>query len=366
MKDLNTETQRVRRNAKTCCVLRVAWRRNTQQATAVSAFLGVLCVGAFSSFAQPPASPRLAWPPPPADPYIVYVKSITGPADLGIKPPALSRFANWITGSGRGLEPLQKPFGLALDDAGDLLLTDTGANVVCCLDHTGKKWLRWEQAGKTRFAAPVAVARHGDTIFVADSVLGKVLAFNLKGKPLFEITRELERPSGLAIFGDKLYVADARLHQVVICDLGGRFIAKFGRRGNAPGEFNFPTHLAADASGRLYVTDSMNCRVQVFSASGEFQRVIGGAGDGPGNFSRPKGIAVDRAGHLYVLDAVFDNVQVFDDQGRLLLNWGETGAEPGQFWLPNGIAISGDNVIYVADAYNHRIQVFKYTGRGSQ
>jgi sugar lactone lactonase YvrE len=304
-----------------------------------------------------------AWPPAPAEPCVVYLKSITGPADLGIKPPALSRFATWITGNSRGPSKLEKPFGLALDDAGDLLLTDMGANAVCCLDHAGKKWLRWEQAGKTRFASPVAVARRRDTVFVADSVLGKVLAMDVKGDLLFEITRELERPSGLAISADKLYVADAQRHQVVVCNLRGEFLSKFGRRGTAPGEFNFPTHIAVDVAGGLYVTDSLNCRVQVFTASGEFQRVIGGPGDGPGSFSRPKGIAVDRSGHIYVVDALFDNVQIFDDQGRLLLHWGDTGGDPGQFWLPNAIVISGNNDIYVADSYNRRIQAFKYTGK---
>jgi sugar lactone lactonase YvrE len=305
----------------------------------------------------------LAWPPPPAAPCVVYVKSISGPADLGIKPPVLSRFADWITGSGHDRSRLQKPFGLALDDAGNLLLTDMGANAVCCFDRAGKKWLRWEQAGKTRFASPVAVARHRDTVFVADSVLGKVLAFNLKGKLLFEITRELERPSGLAISRDKLYVADSQRHQVVVCTLRGEFHSKFGRRGSSPGEFNFPTHLAVDAGGRLFVTDSMNYRVQVFAPSGEFQRIIGSPGDSPGSFSRPKGVAVDPYGHIYVVDALFDNVQIFDDQSHLLLYWGETGGDPGQFWLPSGIAIGGDNDIYVADSYNRRIQVFKYTGK---
>ena len=304
-----------------------------------------------------------AWPPPPAAPCVVYLKSITGPADLGIKPPVLSRFADWITGSGHGPSRLQKPFGLALDDAGNLLLTDMGANAVCSLDRAGKKWLRWEQAGKTRFASPVAVARHRDTVFVADSVLGKVLAFDLKGKLLFEITRELERPSGVAISGDKLYVADSQRHQVVSYNLRGEFVSKFGRRGSAPGEFNYPTHLAVDAAGRLLVTDSMNCRIQVFTPAGEFQRIIGGPGDGPGSFSRPKGIAVDPYGHIYVVDALFDNVQIFDDQSHLLLHWGETGGDPGQFWLPNGIAIGSNNEIYVADSYNRRIQVFKYTGK---
>jgi DNA-binding beta-propeller fold protein YncE len=332
-----------------------------------AALLGVLVLGHALGAPNPAkthtSAQPLAWPPPPAEPYVVYVKSITGPADLGIKAPALSRFANWVTGSSRTPSELQKPFGLAVDDAGNLLLTDMGANAVCCLDRAGRKWLRWEGAGKTRFSSPVAVARRGETVFVADSVLGKVFALDLKGKPLFEITRELERPSGLAILGDKLYIADAQLHQVVVCSLHGEFLSKFGHRGAAPGEFNFPTHLAVDTSSRLLITDSMNCRVQVFTASGEFQHVIGGPGDGPGTFSRPKGVASDRSGHIYVVDALFDNVQIFNDQNQLLLHWGEAGGDPGQFWLPNGIAISGNNDIYVADSYNHRIQIFKYTGK---
>jgi DNA-binding beta-propeller fold protein YncE len=294
---------------------------------------------------------------------VVYVRDISRPADIGAKPPFFSRLANWITGVNVKKDSLDKPFGLALDDAGNLLVTDTGANAVCLLDLSRKKWTRWEAVGKTRFQSPVAVARHGPTIFVADSALGKVLAFDEKGKPQFEITNELERPSGIAILGDKLFIADSQRHQVAIFDVSGKFISKFGRRGTGPGEFNFPTHVSVDAAGLIYVTDSLNDRIQVFDADGRFQRSFGSAGDGPGHFSRPKGVATDNAGHVYVVDAVFDNVQIFDGQGRLLLNWGEAGLAPGEFWLPNAIVISRNNDIYVADTYNHRIQVFHYTGK---
>ena len=314
-----------------------------------------------------PASHRGAapsWPLGASEPSIVYLQSIAGPADIGAKPAALSRLANWITGANQNGANLVKPFGLTVDEAGDLLVTDTGAASVAWLQRERRRWVHWEQVGKTRFACPVAAAKHRDTFFVADSGLGKVIAFDEKGKLRFEITKDLERPSGLAVLGDQLFIADSQQHHILICNTRtGSLISRFGQRGSGPAEFNFPTHIAAAPGGKILVTDSLNYRVEVFDQTGRFERIIGSAGDGPGNFSRPKGVASDNVGHAYVVDAVFDNVQIFDEQGRLLLNWGETGSEPGQFWLPNAIAITRKNEIYVADSYNGRIQVFQYTGK---
>jgi DNA-binding beta-propeller fold protein YncE len=312
---------------------------------------------------EPSAPSPPAWPPPPAEPYVVYVRAIYGPKDIGAKSSGLARLANWITGSAQEKLKLDKPFGLSLDEAGNLVVTDTGANEVCYLDLAGKKWLHWKAAGRERFQSPVAAVRHGKIFFVADSVLGKVIGFDEKGKVQLEITNELARPAGLALSGDRLIIADSQLHQVVICGVDGRFIAKFGRRGRGPGEFNFPTHVGVDGAGHIYVTDSLNARVQEFDADGKYLREFGGVGDGPGRFSRPKGVAVDSAGHVYVVDALFGNFQIFDGQGRLLLNCGEAGSGLGQFWLPNAIAINSKDEIYVADVYNHRIQMFRYTGK---
>jgi DNA-binding beta-propeller fold protein YncE len=309
----------------------------------------------------PPLLP--AWPPPPVDPCIVYVRDLSNPKDIGARSGFFTRLANAITGVSADEQKLDRPFGLSVDDADNLVVTDTGANVVCFLDLARKKWLRWKAVGGVNFLSPVAAVHRGQTFFVADSALGEVIAFDEKGKVQFAITNELDRPAGLALLGDKLVIADAQLHQIVLCGPRGEFISKFGRRGNGPGEFNFPTHVAVDGRRQIYVTDSLNHRIQVFTADGTFLRAFGSAGDGPGHFSRPKGVAVDHSGHVYVVDAVFGNVQIFDGQGRLLLDFGEAGSGPGKFWLPNAIAINSRNEIFVADAYNHRLQMFRYTGR---
>jgi DNA-binding beta-propeller fold protein YncE len=329
----------------------------------VEALSCVCCIARDQDRSKAPVSASPVWPPPPDSARVVYVRSFNNPADLGIKSSVFKRVGNWIAGGGIDERRMINPLGIALDEKGNVCFTDTAAKTVSCVDLAARRWQQWDHAGAVHFSMPVAVAKKGNTVFVADSALGEIIAFDTGGKLLFEINHDLGRPSGLAILGDKLFVTDVEQHCVMVFDLRGRKLSTFGKRGTGRGEFNFPTHASTDSHGHLLITDAMNSRVQIFDAEGKFQTEIGSAGDTSGHFGRPKGVAVDSFGHIYVADAVFDNIQVFDFSGRLLLNLGETGFGPGQFGLPNGVAIDPDNQIYVADSYNHRVQVFKYVGQ---
>src|SRR5262249_18343048 len=150
-------------------------------------------------------------------------------------------------------ESLIKPLGVALDESGNVCITDTGNNTVCYLDLAGKRWRRWSSAGKTRFVSPVSVACKRGLFFVADSELGPVLAFREDGREVLSITTPLKRPAGLAVLEDSLAVADSAAHVVFVFDLNGRPRFQFGTHGDAPGEFNFPTHVATDSQGHLLV-----------------------------------------------------------------------------------------------------------------
>ena len=320
------------------------------------------CSGKRSSPASAQTEPEQVWPAAPEPARIAYLGSVHRPADMGIKRSAFVRFSQWLTGSDKGNEALNKPFGIALDEEDNLCLTDTGANTVSYYNKTTRKWSRWDKVGKVRFVSPVAVAKKKGVLYVADSGRGSVVAFDETGKLLFETAKQLKRPAGLVISGERLLVADSQRHCVVVLDLQGSYLSEFGKRGKGKGEFNFPTHLATDWEGNLYVTDSMNSRIQILDEKGGYKGEVGSLGDSPGNFSRPKGVSVDSFGHIYAIDALFDNIQIFDRTGRLLLNLGASGSKAGEFWLPNGIAISRDNEIYATDTYNHRVQVFKYVG----
>jgi len=328
----------------------------------LAAVLLVSCAGTSRQAATPPPPSRV-WPAAPDEPRIAFVQDIRGPRDIGQNPSVWHSMADWITGdTGQNLD-LRKPFAVALDENGSLVLTDTDAKLVCLADFAHKKWRRYERVGKTRFASPVAVARRNGITYVADSELAKVFAFRDDGKPVFEISAPLQRPVGLALGGNLLYVVDSQAHAVFSFGLDGKYQSSFGKRGLGPGEFNFPTGIATGAGGEILVADTLNCRVQEFDAQGHFRLQFGSNGDTSGHFARPKGVAFDAAGRIYVVDAMFDNFQIFEPGGKLLLNVGDTGGNAGGFGLPNGIAIGSDNRIYVADAFNHRVQVFKYIGQ---
>jgi DNA-binding beta-propeller fold protein YncE len=211
----------------------------------------------------------------------------------------------------------------------------------------------------------VTVASDG-SILVADGGLQKVLAFGPDGDLLAAYGKpgDFEGPADVVASKDgaTLWVTDAKKHEVVVLDRkSGNVTARFGKRGVADGELNFPGGLAQAGDGSLYVVDQINARVQVFSPSGEYLETLGGAGTTPGSFVRPKDVTVDEAGLVYVTDAAFNNVQIFDTEHRLLTFVGTGGNQPGAMKNAQGVAVRGAEFA-VVDQLNRRVQVFRFLG----
>ena len=340
--------------------------RTTRLFTACSMSLALAAVLAGCG-AVPPApqasvpQAALSWPAPPAPARVRFVKQVAKPSDWGVARTGFAGFMDRVTG--------QKPFHFVrptgvVERNGTLYVADPGAPALVILEPTADRERVVDRLDREALASPVALALGpGDTIFLADSALRKVLVLDGSGRPRGAIGGDgrLGRPAGLAYDAraDRLYVADSQAHRIVVFDAAGKFLGSFGRNGAAPGEFNFPTHLALTLAGDLAVTDTLNYRVQVLGPNGEPRLAFGRVGDGSGDFASPKGVSTDGEGNLYVVDALFDAVQVFDARGTLLLGFGSRGTQAGRFWLPNGIFIGAGDRIYVADAYNQRISVFE-------
>lgn len=306
----------------------------------------------------------LIWPAPPAPARIAFDISIARPEDAGIKKGLLKKFVDVVMGADK--RSMVKPYGIAVDTRGRVIVADTAFKRIHIYDRKKKKYFYIDRAGKTLLASPIGVATDGeDNIYVTDSTARKVYVFNRKGRLIRSIDGGL-RPTGLAVDAarKRLYVVDTGEHKVNILTLQGKLIRSFGGLGSLEGQFNYPMDVFVDESGDIYVTDSMNYRVQIFDMNGRYLTSFGEHGDGTGDFGRPKGIAVDSEGNIYVADALFDTVQVFSRKGAFLLNFGKLGSGAGMFWMPGGVFIDGADNIYVADPYNRRIEVFEYLGGG--
>jgi len=307
------------------------------------------------------------WPSSGGPVRIRYLGAIDGRAGFDGGGSLWTRVRRAVTGE-RAPE-FVRPSALCLAGT-TLAVADPGAASVHLLDVELRRWETLSHAGPDRLVSPVGVACAQATapgepaqILVSDSVLGTVFAYDLEGNFLGAPWGMFERPTGLAVVGDprELWVAETGAHRVRRFDFEGAELANVGVRGSGPGEFNFPTYLAADRAGGAWVTDSLNFRLQQIAAGGEPRRLFGGPGDRPGSFARPRGAAVDSAGRVFAVDGLFDAVQIFSPEGELLLVFGERGAARGQMWLPADVAIDERGAVFVSDSYNRRVQVFAYS-----
>lgn len=305
----------------------------------------------------------LFWPPPPQTARIQYLKTIAGPADIGVKKTWFSKAIDTILGKDAVEGLLLRPYGISAN-AERLFIADPGIHALHVFDTKNRKYFAIHSANREDLMSPVGVAvdKNGD-IYFSDSILRKIFVFNGGGEYLRSIVppEAFIRPTGISLDEDRVYIIDTHAHAVfVFSKRDAGFLFKFGKNGSAKGEFNFPTHIFIGKDNRLYITDSMNFRVQVFDRDGTFFSAFGKHGDGSGDLSKPKGVAVDSEGHIYVVDADFDVVQIFDVSGRLLLAFGGSGTGRGELFLPAGIFIDENDKIYVADSYNSRVQIFQY------
>jgi DNA-binding beta-propeller fold protein YncE len=264
-----------------------------------------------------------------------------------------------------------RPYSVAVDSHGRVIVTDPGAAGVHIFDFERQKY-KFLQHISRQFSmlSPQCVAVDAaDHIYITDSDAGVIFVFEPGGKFLRAIGAlkggegYYKRPTGIAVdsAAQRIYVTDTLRDKLFILDMQGAIVASFGQRGEGDGEFNYPTELRLDGP-HLMVVDAMNFRVQVFDRSGKFEYAVGNVGDSPGAMFRPKATGTDSEGDLYIVDALWGVVQVFNPHGQLLYYFGELGTHAGQFQLPTGLCIDHSDRVFVVDSFNRRVQVFHYAG----
>lgn len=311
-------------------------------------------------------SGEIKWPGPPEKPRIQYLWSLYSfvpDEDL----------TGFLVGSAEDLSDpssapyLVRPYGLFVDEKERLSIVDQGASRATVVDMKTKSVMHFGYDGYGQLYSPIAIAVDNQgNMYVTDSEMGSVNRYDQTGKFLGYIGKkgDFKRPTGIAIekSSGRLYVVDTAEHRCHVFDTAGKELFRFGGRGIGDGEFNYPTYIATGYDGTIYVSDSLNFRIQIFDTDGRFLAKFGRQGDTYADLEQPKGVAVDRYGHIYVVDSAQDMVKIFDRDGRLLLFFGENGRDPGKLLMPSGIFIDGRDRIYISDTYNMRIQAFEFIG----
>jgi len=295
-----------------------------------------------------------------------FVRAFSSEKEVNPKRSFWNKLVDFVAGEPEWHQ-LVRPYGIATDSRGRIIVSDPGALGVHVFGFEKKEYRFLGGSKQQALQSPIGVAVDAqDNIYIADSLLGKIFVFSSSGKFLRyigDIRGEgfFKRPTGLAIdkAAARLYVTDTLRHKIYVTTLEGTVLGSFGGRGDAAGQFNFPTEIVVKGE-ELLVVDAMNFRVQILDHQGNFRGKFGTAGDAVGSIFRPKGLSLDSNGNIFVVDAALEAVQVFDRQGRLLFAFGRSGTAPGQFELPSGLSIDGQNRIFVADSYNHRVQEFKF------
>jgi len=275
---------------------------------------------------------------------------------------------------GKGDGQFQDPRGIAVDEAGNVYVADSGNHRIQVFDSSGKFLIQWgsEGDGPGQFKEPwgIAVDAAGH-VYVADTWNHRIQKFDAEGTLLRQWGGY--RATGGAAVGEEgffwgprdiavdaagnVYATDTGNKRVQVFDSDAEFLDQWGGFGVEDGQMDEPVGIATDEEGNIYVADTWNQRVQKFDQDLEFVTqwpITGWYGQSVVN----KPYLAAGGERVYVTDPEGYRVLAFDQDGEFVATFGEYGFDSKTFSLPTGVAVDGDGNVYVIDSSNHRVMKF--------
>ena len=250
---------------------------------------------------------------------------------------------------------LNAPFGISIDNSGNLLILDFLNNCI----------------------------RKVNTVGIISTIAGNGTA-GYSGDGGQATSAQLSGPAGIVCdTAGNIYFSDYNNNRVrminnsgIISTVVGSGTGGFSGDGGQAifAQLNNPSGISLDHSGNLYISDCNNNRIRKVNHSGIITTI---AGTGAGGFSGdggqaaaaqlwgPDGIVVDSAGNLYIADDSNNRIRKITSAGVIITIAGDgitsfsgdgglaTNAGIGN---PNGICIDGQGNLFLTDTDNNRIR----------
>ncbi len=313
-----------------------------------------------------------------------------------------------------------QPVALAVDEAGNVFVSDSGDHRVRRIDaatgtvttvagdgfpgHFGDGG----PARGARLSSPegLAVTSRG-VLLVADRGNHRVRRIDLRTGRITTLAgsglagdvgdggpataARLRDPSGVAVAADgAVLIADRGNHRLRRVGRSGTITTVAGTGDPAPtrdgvaardGTLFLPTAVAVDGDGSVYVTDTGHRRLRRIEPHGTITTAagdgsLGYCGDGlvgsKARFAWPAGVTRDPAGNLFVADLEHNRVRRIDratgivktvaGDGRAGYDGDGGPATSAALNGPFGVALDASGNLYVADTDNHRVRRVRADG----
>lgn len=226
----------------------------------------------------------------------------------------LLQFGKWAP----TVSDFQKPYGLAVGQNGEYVVTDRGGSRILVFSKSGELLSRFICDGKV---AGIAMTEDNDMMVAINNSPGNAIMqlFNMDGKLLKSYGEfyKHHQPSGIAIsLTNHVVVTNIEGHNVLIFTEQRKFSTKFGWKGSGDNHFMFPQFVTINNKNNIIVSDSGNDCIKVFDPIGNFKRKFGQTGNGTGCLSFPMGVAVDAMNNIIVANAGNFRVEIFSSKGQ--------------------------------------------------